>query len=99
MSWGPSKHCKDMLNLSAYTIPHNDLGGVPMKKRRYRATNVKEANWNRIAALATGQRVVCGVDVAKEVFIFMLVEIGVLLLVSYVPFISTFMPRLFGFIR
>jgi len=38
-------------------------------------------------------------DVAKEVFVFMLVEIGVLLLVSYVPFISTFMPRLFGFIR
>jgi hypothetical protein len=29
----------------------------------------------------------------------MLVEIGVLLLVSYVPFISTFMPRLFGFIH
>jgi len=38
-------------------------------------------------------------DVAKEVLVFMLVEIGVLLLVSYVPFISTFMPRLFGFIH
>jgi TRAP-type C4-dicarboxylate transport system permease large subunit len=38
-------------------------------------------------------------DVAKEVFVFMLVEIGVLLIVSYVPFITTFMPRLFGFIH
>jgi tripartite ATP-independent transporter DctM subunit len=38
-------------------------------------------------------------DVAKEVFVFILVEIGVLLLVSYVPFISTFMPRLFGYIH
>ena len=38
-------------------------------------------------------------DVAKEIFVFMLVEIGVLLLVSYVPIISTFMPRLFGYIH
>ncbi len=45
-----------------------------MKKRRYRATNVKEANWNRIAALATGQRVICGVDVAKEDFFAVLMK-------------------------
>jgi transposase len=39
-----------------------------MKKRRYKATNVKQANWERIAELATGQRVVFGVDVAKDDF-------------------------------
>ncbi|UCF92242.1 MAG: TRAP transporter large permease [Desulfobacterales bacterium] len=38
-------------------------------------------------------------EVAKEVFVFILVEIGVLLLVSYVPFISTFMPKMFGYIH
>lgn len=39
-----------------------------MKKRRYRATNVKQANWERIAELATGQHVVFAVDVAKDDF-------------------------------
>ena len=39
-----------------------------MKKRRYRATNVKQANWERIAELAAGQHVVFGVDVAKDDF-------------------------------
>jgi TRAP-type C4-dicarboxylate transport system permease large subunit len=34
---------------------------------------------------------------AKAVFPFMLVEIGVLLLVSYVPSISLVVPRLLGF--
>ena len=38
-------------------------------------------------------------EVAKEVFIFILVEIGVLMLVSYVPIVSTFIPRLFGYIH
>ena len=39
-----------------------------MKKRRYRATNVKQANWEKIASLAAGHRVVFGVDVAKDDF-------------------------------
>jgi len=39
-----------------------------MKKRRYRATDVKQANWKKIAAHMTDQRVICGVDVAKEDF-------------------------------
>jgi transposase len=39
-----------------------------MKKRRYRATNVKRANWERIASLAAGQRIVFSVDVAKDDF-------------------------------
>ena len=39
-----------------------------MKKRRYRAINVKQANWEKIASLAAGQRVVFGVDVAKDDF-------------------------------
>jgi transposase len=39
-----------------------------MKKRRYSATNVKQANWERIADLAAGQHVVFGVDVAKDDF-------------------------------
>ena len=39
-----------------------------MKKRRYRATNVKQVNWEKIASLAAGQRMVFGVDVAKDDF-------------------------------
>ena len=39
-----------------------------MKKRTYRATNVKQVNWEQIAGLAVGQRVVFGVDVAKDNF-------------------------------
>jgi transposase len=39
-----------------------------MKKRTYRATNVKQANWEKIAGLAAGQPVVLGVDVAKDDF-------------------------------
>ena len=39
-----------------------------MKKRTYRATNVKQANWEKIAGLAAGQPVVLGVDVAKDEF-------------------------------
>ena len=35
-------------------------------------------------------------ELVKEVFIFMLVEMGVLLLVSYVPFICLWIPKLFG---
>jgi len=36
-------------------------------------------------------------EVSKEVFPFMLVEIGVLLLVSYFPFFSLYIPKLFGY--
>jgi len=39
-----------------------------MKKRRYRATNVKQANWEKMASLAAGECVVFGVDVAKDDF-------------------------------
>jgi transposase len=39
-----------------------------MKKRRYRATNVKKANWEKIADLAGGERTVLSVDVAKDDF-------------------------------
>jgi TRAP-type C4-dicarboxylate transport system permease large subunit len=38
-------------------------------------------------------------DVAKEVFPFMLAEIGVLLLISYVPYLVVIMPKLFGYIH
>ena len=38
-------------------------------------------------------------EVAKEVFPFMLVEIGVLLLISYVPFFAVIIPRLLGYIH
>jgi len=38
-------------------------------------------------------------EVAKEVLIFIGVEIGVLMLVSYVPAVSTFIPKLFGYIH
>ena len=37
--------------------------------------------------------------VAKEVLPFMLVEIGVLFLVSYLPFISLYIPKLLGYIQ
>jgi transposase len=39
-----------------------------MKKHRYSATNIKQANWEKIRAQTTGKRVVFGVDVAKEKF-------------------------------
>ena len=39
-----------------------------MKKRRYRATNVKHVNWERIESLTAGQQVVFSVDVAKDDF-------------------------------
>jgi len=39
-----------------------------MKKRRYRATNVKQVNWEKIASLTAGQQVVFSVDVAKDDF-------------------------------
>jgi len=39
-----------------------------MKKRRYRATNVKQANWEKITSHVGGQRVVFSVDVAKDDF-------------------------------
>ncbi len=39
-----------------------------MKKRRYRATHVKQVNWERISALTQGQRIIFGIDVGKEDF-------------------------------
>ena len=45
-----------------------------MKKRTYRATNVKHANWEKIAGLAAGQRVVLGVDVGKDDFFAVLMK-------------------------
>lgn len=38
-------------------------------------------------------------EVAKEVFPFMLVEITVLLLISYIPFFALIIPRLIGYIQ
>jgi TRAP-type C4-dicarboxylate transport system permease large subunit len=38
-------------------------------------------------------------EVAKEVLIFIGVEIGILMLVSYVPAVSTVVPKLFGYIH
>ncbi len=39
-----------------------------MKKRRYRASTVKQVNWERISAQSQGQRIIFGIDVAKEDF-------------------------------
>ena len=40
-----------------------------MNKRRYRTTEVNQVNWAQLAEQAGGQRVVFGVDVAKEKFV------------------------------
>ncbi|MGD2076718.1 MAG: hypothetical protein PVG38_17590 [Gammaproteobacteria bacterium] len=46
-----------------------------MKKHRYSAKNIKQANWAKISAETTGQRrVVFGVDVAKEKFFGVLMQ-------------------------
>ena len=45
-----------------------------MKKRRYRATNVNQANWEKINSLAAGQQMVFGVDVAKDDFFGVLMD-------------------------
>ena len=45
-----------------------------MKKRRYKATNVKQINWERIAAQTQGERIVFGIDVAKEDFFAVLMK-------------------------
>ncbi len=45
-----------------------------MKKRRYKATNVKQVNWNKIAHHTQDQHIVCGVDVAKEDFFTVLMK-------------------------
>jgi hypothetical protein len=37
-----------------------------MKKHRYSAINVKQVNWEKLRLEAAGQRIVFGVDVAKE---------------------------------
>jgi transposase len=41
---------------------------IPMKKRSYRSVNVKKVDWERLAEEVRGERVVLGVDVAKERF-------------------------------
>lgn len=46
-----------------------------MKKRRYKATDVKRVNWERVAAQTQGQRIVFGIDVAKEVFFAVLMKV------------------------
>ena len=45
-----------------------------MKKRRYKATNVKRVNWERIIAQTQGQRIIVGIDVAKEDFFAVLMK-------------------------
>jgi len=45
-----------------------------MKKRRYKATNVKRVNWERISAQTQGQRIIFGTDVAKEDFFAVLMK-------------------------
>ena len=45
-----------------------------MKKRRYKATNVKRVNWERIGAQTQGQRIIFGTDVAKEDFFAVLMK-------------------------
>lgn len=45
-----------------------------MKKRRYKATNVKQVSWERVAAQTQGQRIVIGIDVAKEDFFAVLMK-------------------------
>jgi len=46
-----------------------------MKKRRYKATNVKQVNWEVVAAQTQGERIIFGVDVAKEEFFAVLMKI------------------------
>ena len=38
-------------------------------------------------------------EVTKAIVIFLVVEIGVLLLVSYVPIVSLWVPRLLGYVK
>lgn len=45
-----------------------------MRKRRYKATNVKQVNWERISAQTKGQRIIFGIDVAKEDFFAVLMK-------------------------
>ncbi len=45
-----------------------------MKKRRYRATNAKQVNWERVAAQTQVERITFGVDVAKEEFFSVLMK-------------------------
>lgn len=47
-----------------------------MKKHRYSATNIKQAEWTRIGAGTAGRRVVFGIDVAKEDFFGVLMDEG-----------------------
>jgi len=51
-----------------------DIGGIPMKKHRYSAKNIKQADWKQIVGGTAGRRVVFGVDVAKEDFFGVLMQ-------------------------
>ena len=46
-----------------------------MKKRRYKATNVKRVDWERVAAQTREQRIIFGIDVAKEEFFAVLMKV------------------------
>ena len=45
-----------------------------MKKHRYSAKNIKQADWKQISAQTASQRIVFGVDVAKDDFFGVLIQ-------------------------
>ncbi len=45
-----------------------------MKKHRYSAKNIKQADWKKISTQTTGKRIVFGVDVAKDDFFGVLMQ-------------------------
>ena len=45
-----------------------------MKKHRYRARNIKQADWKQVSSQSVGQRIVFGVDVAKDDFFGVLMQ-------------------------
>jgi hypothetical protein len=45
-----------------------------MKKHRYSAKNIKQADWRKISSQTAGKRIVFGVDVAKDDFFGVLMQ-------------------------
>ncbi len=45
-----------------------------MKKHRYSAKNIKQADWERISAQTEDRRIVFGIDVAKDDFFGVLMQ-------------------------
>ncbi len=45
-----------------------------MKKHRYSAKNIKQADWRQISTRTAGRRIVFGVDVAKDDFFGVLMQ-------------------------